>query len=167
MLKPLAAATAITLIALAAQAQDGAVVPAAQAPAANAASSSSLVSSAPTASSATSSSSVVDTGTIATLDFPGASSSSASGQPAKPVVVPPDKKTLRRMTDAIVTYVRNQRGWMDGTYKVYFYGYDNDLTIMAIDLTQGDNAYNFVGAEGQPFKVEVDPKTFAIIAEQY
>ncbi|MEI9906278.1 MAG: hypothetical protein WDN06_21990 [Asticcacaulis sp.] len=108
------------------------------------------------------------TGTIATLDLPGASSSSSSSAgPVKPVVVPPDKKTLRKLNDAAVAYVRNQRGWMDGSYKVYFYGYDNDLTIMAIDLTQGDNAYNFVSAEGQPFKVEIDPATMQVKRELY
>ncbi len=123
------------------------------------------------ATSASSAASPAFTGTIATLDLPGASSSSSSSSsssgPARPVVVPPDKKTLRRLNDAVVTYVRNQRGWMDGTYKVYFYGYDNGLTVMAIELTQGDNAFNFVSAEGQPFKVEIDPATLKIMSERY
>ena len=153
MLKPVAVAAVAFL--LAARGQDGAPPPP---PVSDA-----------SASAASSASSPAFTGTVATLDMPGTSSasSSSSSGPAKPVVVPPDKKTLRKLNDAVVAYVRNQRGWMDGTYKVYFYGYDNGLTVMAIDLTQGDNAYNFVSAEGQPFKVEIDPATLKIVSERY
>ena len=167
MLKPIAFAVAIATVALAARAQDGAVPPPdASATSASASLASPAPASASSASDASSSSAVVETGTIATLDLPGASSSSSSG-PAKPVVVPPDKKTLRRINDAIVTYIRDQRGWMDGTYKIQFEGYDDGLVIMRVDLTQGDNAYNFVGAEGQPFKVEIDPATLKIEDERY
>ena len=167
MFKPLALAMTVTLVAATAFAQDDHGAITAQPQDSASATSSASASSSP-ASSAASSTVVADTGTIATLDLPGASSSSsASGKPARPVVVPPDKKTLRRINDATVAYIRDQRGWMDGTYKITFYGYDGALVIMRIDLTQGDNAYNFVGAEGQPFKIEIDPKTLVIAAERY
>ncbi len=164
MLKPIVFATALATIALAAQAQDG---PPPAAPEASSAPALSLVGSSDVSSSA-SSSATPDPGTEATLDLPGASASSSSGSvPSKPVVAPPDKKTLQRINDAIVAYIRDQRGWMDGTYKIGFEGYDNGLVIMRIDLTQGDNAYNFVGAEGQPFKVEIDPQSLKIEDERY
>ncbi len=172
MLKAIAFATFVTVIALAAQAQDqtqdSAVPGLTEAPSSSSSSDALTSSVVVDSTSETSSAAPPFTGTIATLDLPGASSSSSSSAgPAKPVVVPPDKKTLRKLNDTVVAYVRNQRGWMDGSYKVYFYGYDNDLTIMAIDLTQGDNAYNFVSAEGQPFKVEIDPATMQVKRELY
>ncbi len=94
-------------------------------------------------------------------------SASSSSSSRAPEVVPPDKKILRKLTDAAIDYVRNQRGWMDGTYKVQFYGYDGGLTIMSIYLDQGDTASNFVGAEGQSFKVEIDPATMRVKSELY
>lgn len=178
MLKPIAFAIAVTAVALAAQAQDQTSAPtqaqesAAPPPGLSESSDSASLSSddpapAPSPSDASSASSSAPaspvTGTMATLDFPG----STPPATARPAAAPPDKKTLRKLNDAVVAYVRNQRGWMDGTYKVVFYGYDDKLTVMEVDLTQGDNAYNFVSAEGQPFKVEIDPATFAVVAERY
>ena len=68
---------------------------------------------------------------------------------------------------AIVKYIRNSRGWPDNSYTVEFYGKDGDNLIFSIGYDRGDNATNFVGNEGDSFKVLFNPKTSKVEREMY
>jgi hypothetical protein len=68
---------------------------------------------------------------------------------------------------AIVKYVRNSRGWPDGSYEVDFVGKDGDNLIFSVAYSRGDNATNFVGNEGDSFKVLFNPKTGKVERELY
>ena len=68
---------------------------------------------------------------------------------------------------AIVKYVRDSRGWPDGSYTVEFYGKDGDNLIFSVDYSRGDSASNFVGTEGDSFKVLFNPKTGKVEHEMY
>jgi len=67
----------------------------------------------------------------------------------------------------VVKYVRNSRGWPDSSYSVVFYGKDGDNLIFAIDYGRGDSSTNFVGNEGDSFKVLLNPKTGKVEREMY
>ena len=68
---------------------------------------------------------------------------------------------------AVVKYVRDSRGWPDGSYTVTFYSKDGDNLIFSVDYARGDTASNFVGTEGDSFKVLFNPKTQKVEHEMY
>ena len=68
---------------------------------------------------------------------------------------------------AIVKYVRDSRGWPDGSYTVTFFSKDGDDLIFSVEYGRGDNATNFVGNEGDSFKVLLNPKTQKVEREMY
>ena len=68
---------------------------------------------------------------------------------------------------SIVKYVRNSRGWPDNSYTVEFYGKDGDSLIFSVEYQRGDNSTNFVGNEGDSFKVLFNPKTSKVERELY
>ncbi|MGZ3305862.1 MAG: hypothetical protein ACXU8U_08370 [Asticcacaulis sp.] len=68
---------------------------------------------------------------------------------------------------AVIAYVRDSRGWPDGSYTVSYYGKDGDLLIFAVDYGRGDTSSNFVGNDGDSFKVALDPKTRKVERELY
>jgi hypothetical protein len=68
---------------------------------------------------------------------------------------------------AVVKYVRDSRGWPDGSYTVTFYSKDGDNLIFSVEYSRGDTASNFVGNEGDSFKVLVNPKTQKVEHEMY
>jgi hypothetical protein len=80
---------------------------------------------------------------------------------------PPHVEHEADYIQAIVKYVRNSRGWPDSSYVVTFYGKDGDNLIFSVDYGRGDNATNFVGNEGDSFKVLFNPKTGKVEHEMY
>ncbi len=68
---------------------------------------------------------------------------------------------------AVTKYVRDSRGWPDGSYTVTFFSKDGDKLIFSVDYSRGDTASNFVGTEGDSFKVLFDPKTQKVEHEMY
>ena len=67
----------------------------------------------------------------------------------------------------VVKYVRSSRGWPDSSYAIEFYGKDGDNLIFSVEYSRGDNATNFVGNEGDSFKVLLNPKTGKVEREMY
>ncbi len=67
----------------------------------------------------------------------------------------------------VVKYVRSSRGWPDGSYTIDFYSKDGDNLIFAVAYGRGDSATNFVGNEGDSFKVLLNPKTRKVEREMY
>ncbi len=67
----------------------------------------------------------------------------------------------------VVKYVRSSRGWPDGSYTVDFYAKDGDNLIFSVAYGRGDSSTNFVGNEGDSFKVLLDPKRKKVEREMY
>ena len=92
---------------------------------------------------------------------------------AEPTVVlaqasgPPHIEHEADYMKAIVKYVRDSRGWPDGSYTVTFFSKDGDNLIFSVEYSRGDNATNFVGTEGDSFKVLLNPKTQKVEHEMY
>jgi hypothetical protein len=80
---------------------------------------------------------------------------------------PPHIEHEAAYIQAIVKYVRDSRGWPDSSYTVTFFGKDGDNLIFSVEYGRGDNATNFVGNEGDSFKVLFDPKTQKVEREMY
>jgi len=68
---------------------------------------------------------------------------------------------------SIIKYVRNTRGWPDSSYTIEYYGKEGDDLIFSVGYDRGDNATNFVGNEGDSFKVLFNPKTNTVEREMY
>ena len=80
---------------------------------------------------------------------------------------PPHVEHEAEYLKAIVKYVRDSRGWPDGSYTVAFFSKDGDNLIFSVDYARGDTASNFVGTEGDSFKVLFNPKTQKVEHEMY
>lgn len=80
---------------------------------------------------------------------------------------PQPTKDEKKLISVVKDYIRNHRGWIDGSYSVELYARQADTLIFAVYFDRGDGAWAFTAAEGQSFKVEVDPKTKQVTSEQF
>jgi hypothetical protein len=86
------------------------------------------------------------------------------------VAAPPPKTHIpheAEMTEIVVDYVRNNRGWPDGVYKVSYDSRDGDRLIFSVDFLRGDSSANFVGIDGSSFKVVVNTTSKRVEKELY
>jgi hypothetical protein len=80
---------------------------------------------------------------------------------------PPHVEHETDYIQSIIKYVRNTRGWPDSSYTIEFYGKDGDDLIFSVGYDRSDNATNFVGNEGDSFKVLFNPKSNKVERELY
>ena len=97
-----------------------------------------------------------------------ASSSSMTGTIAEVGAPPPPPVPHQaELIAAVIDYVRNNRGWPDGSYTVSFDSHAGDKLIFSVDYSRGDTTTNFVGNDGMSFRVLVNPVTQKVEQELY